>query len=196
MNDRASLVLATRNPHKVAEFRRLLEPVGINVEPLPADVELPPEEGETFAENALPKALAAATATGRAAFADDSGIEAEALGGGPGVRSARYAGERASDEQNLAKLVRQAPVGSPLRYVCAIAYVDPGNAQQQLFFGECQGTLAAARRGSGGFGYDPVFLPDEDSRQRTMAELSDPEKDAISHRGRAARALAQWLRGT
>ena len=89
-----SLVLATRNPHKLREFERLLAPAGIAVEPLPDEVELPPEDGETFAENALPKARAAAAATGRAAIADDSGIEAAALGGAPGVRSARYAGER------------------------------------------------------------------------------------------------------
>lgn len=194
MNDHVSLVLATRNPHKLAEFRRLLEPLGIAIEPLPPEIELPPEDGETFAENALPKALTAAIGTGRTAIADDSGIEAEALAGAPGVRSARYAGERASDEQNLEKLVDEAPVGSALRYVCALAYVDPGSGQQQLFFGDCRGTLAASRRGTGGFGYDPVFVPDEDADHRTMAELNDLEKDAISHRGRASRALAEWLR--
>jgi len=193
MDRHVSLVLATRNPHKTCEFRRLLEPFGISVEALPAGIELPPETGETFAENALPKALTAAACTGRPAIADDSGIEAQALGGAPGVRSARFAGERASDEENLEKLVREAPVDSGLRYVCAIAYVDPGSGQRRLFFGDCRGTLAARRRGSRGFGYDPVFVPEEDSQHRTMAELTDLEKDTISHRGRAARALAEWL---
>jgi XTP/dITP diphosphohydrolase len=189
----SSVVLATRNPHKVREVARLLEPSGISVEPLPSGVALPAEIGETFEANALPKARAAAAATGRPAIADDSGIEAEALGGAPGVRSARYAGEGASDEDNLRKLMSEAPAGSPLRYVCALAYVDPGRGIERVFFGECRGRLSVQRRGSRGFGYDPAFLPDEDGQHRTMAELSDLEKDRISHRGRALRALAAWL---
>jgi XTP/dITP diphosphohydrolase len=196
MHPPASLVLATRNPHKLAEFRRLLAPDGIGLEPLPDDVELPPEDGETFADNALPKARAAAAATGRAAIADDSGIEAAALGGAPGVRSARYAGAHASDEENLRKLVREAPVGSPLRYVCALAYVDPPAGTEHLFYGYCSGHLAGTRRGSRGFGYDPVFEPDADAQHRTMAELTDHQKDAISHRGNAVRALLEWLNGS
>jgi XTP/dITP diphosphohydrolase len=187
------LVLSTRNPHKVREFSRLLGPAGIAVEPLPDDVTLPPEDGSTFAENALPKARAAAGATGRAAIADDSGIESEALGGAPGVRSARFAGEGASDAANLDKLLREAPTGSGLRYVCALAYVDPVAGVEEVFFGECSGTLAPAARGSGGFGYDPAFVPVDYDGERTMAELSDEQKDAISHRGRAARALVRWL---
>jgi len=188
-----ALILATGNPHKLREFSRLLAPAGIAVEPLPAAIRLPPEVGETFADNALPKARAAAAATGRVAIADDSGIEAEALGGAPGVRSARYAGEGASDEQNLARLLREAPAGSRLRYVCALAYVDPRAALERVFFGHCEGRLAARPRGSGGFGYDPAFIPLETADGRTMAELSDAEKDAISHRGRAARELIGWL---
>ena len=137
------LVLATRNPHKLREFGPLLEPH--EVVPLPDAVELPPETGETFAENARSKARAAADATGEPAFADDSGIEAAALGGRPGVRSARFAGEDATDEENLAKLLRDVPAD-----------------------------------GDG---------------SRTMAELSDAEKDRISHRGRAAREAAAWLPG-
>ncbi len=190
-----SLVLATRNPHKVREVRRLLAPAGIHVEGLPAGVELPPEDGLTFAGNALPKARTAATATGRAAIADDSGIEAEALGGAPGVRSARYAGLNATDEENLTKLMREAPAGSPLRYVCALAFVDPAGGEELVFLGECRGRLSGERRGSGGFGYDPAFIPDDDARERTMAELSEEEKDAISHRGRAVRAFAEWWCG-
>jgi XTP/dITP diphosphohydrolase len=188
-----ALVLATRNPHKLREFERLLAPAGIGVEPLPDDVELPPEVGETFAENARPKAETAAAATGRISIADDSGIEAAALGGAPGVRSARYAGEHATDEQNLLKLIDEAPAGSGLRYVCVLVYVDPSTGEERVFEGTCSGAMSSERRGERGFGYDPVFLPDDRDDGRTMAELSDEEKDAISHRGRAARALALWL---
>jgi XTP/dITP diphosphohydrolase len=189
-----SLVLGTRNPHKVREIARLLESAGISVEPLPSDVQLPSENGASFADNALPKARTAAARTGRPAIADDSGIEAEALGGAPGVHSARYAGDQATDEQNLAKLLREAPPDSRLRYVCALAYVDPRHGEERVFFGYCHGHLAASPRGTGGFGYDPAFVPDQGLDARTMAELSDREKDAISHRGQAVRAFASWLR--
>lgn len=185
------LVLATRNAHKVREFSRMLAP--IEIEPLPDDVDLPPETGETFAENAAVKARVAAAATGLPAIADDSGIEAAALGGAPGVRSARFAGPDATDEANLAKLLAQAPAGSALAYVCALMHVDPASGEETLFEGRCTGALASEPRGSGGFGYDPAFLPDDTSDGRTMAELSDSEKDAISHRGRAARELGAWL---
>jgi XTP/dITP diphosphohydrolase len=189
-----SLVLGTRNPHKVREIARLLHPSGIAVEPLPEEIVMPPEDGATFADNALPKARTAAARTGRPAIADDSGIEAEALGGAPGVHSARYAGDQATDEQNLAKLLREAPPDSRLRYVCALAYVDPRHGEERVFFGYCHGHLAASPRGTGGFGYDPAFVPDQGLDARTMAELSDREKDAISHRGQAVRAFASWLR--
>jgi XTP/dITP diphosphohydrolase len=193
-----SLVLATRNPHKLREFARLLAPFGVSVELLPASVALPPEDGSTLAENALPKARAAAVGTGRVAIADDSGIESEALGGAPGVRSARYAGVGATDEANLEKLMREAPAGSRLRYVCALAYVDPASGEERVFFGECSGALADSRRGRRGFGYDPAFLPSNSDSHgvdgRTMAELADEEKDAISHRGAAVRELVRWLR--
>ena len=184
------LVLATRNDHKHRELARLLAPHDVSA--LPAEVALPPETGDTFDENALAKARAAATAIAAPAIADDSGIEAAALGGAPGVRSARYAGPDATDEENLEKLLREAPAGSPLAYVCALAYVDPAG-EERLFWGRCTGTLAAAPRGTGGFGYDPAFLPDDHPDGRTMAELEPDEKDAISHRGRAARALLDWL---
>ena len=193
MADVRALVLATRNRHKVREFERLLARAGISVQPLPEGVALPPETGETFAENALPKARTAAVATGRAAIADDSGIEAEALGGAPGVRSARFAGEHVTDGENLAKLLREAPGGSGLRYVCALAYVDPAADIERVFFGECRGSLADAPAGTGGFGYDPAFIPSGRDDGRTMAELEDVDKDAISHRGRAARELLAWL---
>jgi XTP/dITP diphosphohydrolase len=183
------LVLSTRNAHKVREFAGLLD--GHEIVPLPDEVQLPPETGDTFAENALGKARAAAAATGGPAFADDSGIAAAALDGAPGVRSARFAGEDATDEENLALLLRRAPAGSAAEYVCAIAYVD--GTLEHVFEGRCTGTLAAEPRGTGGFGYDPAFLPDDVADGRTMAELSVAEKDAISHRGRAARALLEWL---
>jgi XTP/dITP diphosphohydrolase len=186
------LVLATRNAHKLRELAALLD--GYDVVPMPDGVELPPETGETFAANALPKARAAAAATGEPAFGDDSGIESAALGGAPGVRSARFAGEGASDADNLALLIERAPPGSALAYVCVIALVDPRTGEESLFEGRCTGTMADAPRGSGGFGYDPVFVPDDRDDGRTMAELTPAEKDAISHRGRAARALLAHLR--
>jgi XTP/dITP diphosphohydrolase len=186
------LLLATHNEHKRRELARLLPDHEIAL--LPDAVELPPEDGETFAENALGKARAAASATAEVTIADDSGIAAAALGGAPGVRSARYAGEHASDEQNLAKLLAEVPAGSALEYVCALAYVDPLRGLERVFQERCAGSLAANARGGGGFGYDPAFLPADGPPGLTMAELSAAQKDAISHRGRAARALAQWLR--
>ncbi len=186
------LVLATRNPHKLRELQELLRPH--ELEPLPAEVELPPESGTTFAANALSKARAAAGASGRPAVADDSGIEAAALGGAPGVWSARYAGERATDEENLARLLREVPDDGDRRvaYVCALAFVVPGG-EERLVEGRCEGVLAHEPRGEGGFGYDPAFVPDDYGDGRTMAELAPEEKDAISHRGRAARALLERI---
>jgi len=190
------LILSTRNDHKVREFARLTGG-RIELDPLPPEVTLPPEDGDTFAANALGKARAAAAATGRAAIADDSGIEAEALGGRPGIYSARYAGPNASDGENLAKLLAEAPAGSALRYVCAIAFVDPASGVEHVVEGSCTGRLAERPSGSGGFGYDPAFAPDDvlpgGEPGRTMAELTDAEKDAISHRGRALRAFVDWF---
>jgi XTP/dITP diphosphohydrolase len=186
------LVLATRNAHKLRELEPLMRP--IELEPLPDEVELPPETGTTFADNALIKARAAATATGKPAIADDSGISASALKGGPGVYSARFAGDDATDQENLDKLLRSVPRDGDLdvAYVCALAYVEPGG-REELVHGRCTGTLTHQPRGSGGFGYDPAFVPDDYDDGRTMAELDPAEKDAISHRGRAARALKERL---
>ena len=184
------LLVATHNAHKLRELGRLLP--GVALDPLPFGAESPEETGESYAENALIKAHAAARATGRAAIADDSGIEAQALGWLPGVRTARFAGPHATDQENLDKLHRETPAGSRARYVCVVAHVTPDGAEH-LFEGRVAGTLAAEPRGAGGFGYDPIFVPDE-APGRTMAELSDTEKDAISHRGHAARALLDWLR--
>jgi XTP/dITP diphosphohydrolase len=188
------LLLATRNEHKRRELARLLP--DYRLELLTDEIPMPPEDGETFEANALAKARAAARATGRAALGEDSGIEAAALGGAPGVRSARYASTantNASEAENLAKLVHEAPVGSALRYVCALAYADPANGVERIFTGSCAGRLASLPRGAGGFGYDPIFEPDEGLDGLTMAELSDVQKDAISHRGYAARALLRWM---
>ena len=187
------VVLATRNEHKLREFREALP--SIEVLRLPDDVELPPETGETFAENALAKARAAHAATGLPAIADDSGIEAAALDGRPGVRSARYAGEHATDEENLQKLLDEVAAADGDRgvaYVCALVHVT-GDGAEWLFERRCSGRLASEPRGSGGFGYDPAFIPDDYDDGRTMAELTPDEKHAISHRGRAARAFRDWL---
>ena len=186
----ARLVLATRNAHKVRELGDLLP--GHEVLALPEAVVLPPEDAPDFAGNALGKARAAAAATGLAAIADDSGICAEALAGRPGVRSARYAGPDASDDDNLRKLIDEVPVGSGLAYVCAIAVVTP-DGHERVVEGRCTGRMAPEPRGSGGFGYDPIFLADADPGGRTMAELSAAEKQAISHRGAAVRQLPPVL---
>ena len=191
---RARAVVATRNQHKMRELDEILDSLELVV--LPEKIELPAEDGHTFADNALAKARAAHAATGLAAIADDSGIEARALGGRPGVRSARYAGPQATDQQNLELLLRDlaGAADRSVAYVCALAYVDEGGAEH-LFEGRCQGELAREPRGSGGFGYDPAFVPDDTGPgdARTMAELSPDEKHAISHRGRAARELLAWL---
>ena len=188
------LVLASRNAHKLRELNVLLAPH--ELVPLPDSVDLPPETGTTFAENALVKARTAAAATGMPAVADDSGIEAAALGGAPGIYSARFAGEDASDEENLRKLLRDvAPDGDTrVAYVCALALVD-GDGRERIVEGRCSGRLTHEPRGDGGFGYDPAVVPDDYSDGRTMAELTVDEKDAISHRGRAARALLALLAG-
>jgi XTP/dITP diphosphohydrolase len=187
------LILGSRNAHKLRELSQLLQPH--ELVPLPDAIELPPENGATFSANAIEKALASARATGTPALGEDSGITVAALQGGPGVRSARYAGEQASDEQNLEKLLRETQDAGDrsAAYVCALAFAAPGG-DVQLFEGRCEGRLARAPRGSGGFGYDPIFLPlDGPSPDTTMAELEPARKNAISHRGRAAALLREWL---
>jgi XTP/dITP diphosphohydrolase len=188
------LVVATRNEHKLRELGEIL--TGFELVPLPPGAELPPEDGDTFAANALIKARAAAADSGGPALGDDSGISARALGVRPGVRSARYAGEHATDEENLALLLHELDGAADrhVAYVCVMAYVDEAGTEA-VFEGRCEGELAPEPRGSGGFGYDPAFVPDDTGPgdQRTMAELSPDEKHAISHRGRAARALAAAL---
>jgi XTP/dITP diphosphohydrolase len=188
------LIVATRNSHKLRELGEIL--TGIELVPLDPEVELPPETGETFTDNALIKARAAFAATGEPTIADDSGIAATALGGRPGVHSARFAGARATDEQNLDLLISQLRDADDrtVAYIAVIAYIDADGAEH-LYEGRCAGTLILEPRGSGGFGYDPAFVPLDTGAddERTMAELDPDEKHAISHRGRAARALAQGL---
>jgi len=187
--------LATRNQHKVREMAELLP--GIDLRPLPEEIPSPEETGDSFEANALIKARSAHAASGEVTIADDSGIEAADLGGAPGIYSARYAGEGASDEANLEKLLREVDAAGGSRraaYVCAIALID-AEGHEYVFEARCEGTLLREGRGSGGFGYDPAFVPDETGHedQRTMSELPPEEKNAISHRGKAARMLARHL---
>jgi XTP/dITP diphosphohydrolase len=193
------LLLATTNPGKLREFRRLLDGCGFDlVSPADVNVSLDVEEhGETYAENATTKARAYAEEAGLPALADDSGIEVDALSGGPGMRSARYGGDGLDDEGRTALLLRElAEVPDErrtarYRAVVAVAFPAPNGSEVALFHGTQEGRIAREPRGTGGFGYDPVFLVGDG---RTQAELSDAEKDAISHRGQAMRAAAAWLR--
>jgi XTP/dITP diphosphohydrolase len=189
------VIFATANKHKLREMRELLP--ALELEALPDGVELPPEDGDSFAVIALDKARAAHAASGGAAIGDDSGIEAMGLDGRPGIHSARYGGQGATDEENLEKLLREvAATGDDRRaaYHCALALVE-ADGTERVFEARCEGALIERPRGEGGFGYDPAFVPDDTGPddQRTMSELSQAEKNEISHRGRAARTLAAYL---
>ncbi|HEX5929243.1 MAG TPA: RdgB/HAM1 family non-canonical purine NTP pyrophosphatase [Solirubrobacterales bacterium] len=189
------MILATRNRHKLGEMSELLP--ALDLRPLPDELETPVEDGDSFEANALIKARAAHRATGEAVIADDSGIVAEDLDGAPGIYSARYAGEGASDEENLAKLLREVDAAAGERraaYVCALVLID-ADGHEHVFEARCEGTLLRAGRGGGGFGYDPAFVPDDTGPddERTFSELSAAEKHEVSHRGRAARLLAAHL---
>ena len=190
----ARIVIATRNLHKIEEISRIAAdwPTELVEDPAPLEVE---ETGRTYLDNALLKARAVASARGMPALADDSGIEVDALGGAPGPRSARYAGEGAADEDNLRALLR-AVAGVPAggrtaryRAVAVVAWPDGAEVHTE---GVCEGVLTTGPRGEGGFGYDPIFEPA--GWDRTMAQLEPEEKDRISHRGRAIRGLAEALR--
>ena len=189
-----TLVLASSNPGKLAELRARLEPAGLHVVPQDAfGVEPPEETGLTFVENALIKARAASAATGRPALADDSGVVVDALDGAPGVRSARYAGDGASDADNVARLIESlagvAPSERGAAFVCTVVYLRHARDPCPIVCeGVWEGRILDAPRGDGGFGYDPVFFVE--TFGRTAAELSGGEKDAVSHRGQA---LAQLL---
>ena len=201
------LVVATRSAHKLAELRTLLdvphaELVSLDDLGVEGDVD---ETGATFEANAALKARHAARVTGLTALADDSGLEVDALGGGPGVRTRRYAGERATDAENNAKLLAALdglpPGRRGARYVCVLALARPDDAGPRggipvtLVRGTCRGRIATVPRGNGGFGYDPIFEPrSEAPGGRTLGEWSAEEKNAISHRGAAARRMSPILR--
>lgn len=190
------LLLATNNAGKLAEFRTLLAGCGWGlVAPAELGLTLSGEEvGQTCEENARMKALQAASASGLWALADDSGLEVEALGGEPGPWAARFGGEEATYEEKMALLLERLqgvpPQERRCRFVCVIAIAEP-TGEVRLCQGACRGLVVEAPRGEGGFGYDPIFyLPD---MARTMAQLSEVEKNAVSHRGRAARIARQML---
>ncbi len=189
------MIFATGNKHKLREMRELLPE--LDLQPLPDGVELPPEDGESFAEIALEKARVTHRATGEAVVADDSGIGVRGLDDRPGIHSARYGGPGATDEENLEKLLREvAAAGADRRahYTCALALIEE-DGTEHVFEARWEGVLIEEARGSGGFGYDPAFVPDDTGPEdeRTASELSQEEKNAISHRGRAARLLASHL---
>ena len=195
------VVVATRNRHKVKEIGVLLAEAGLAIETVTIDEIAPDaelvENEETFEGNALAKARQASLACHLPAIADDSGIEADALGGAPGVRSARWAGEPCDDLRNNDKMLREmASVPAEkrtARYRCAAAFVDVAGEAEIVRAGACEGVLLTAPRGTGGFGYDPLFLIP--SLRQTMAEISLVEKNKLSHRAAAFRSLAEALRG-
>lgn len=179
------LVLATTNPHKLDEIRAILEGSGLELLGLEAwpDLPEPPEDGERFEDNALQKARFVYEATGLPTLADDSGLEVDALGGAPGVRSRRFTPEATAASNNVHLLHRLAGIEDRrARFRCALALV--ASSGHALASGSCEGRIGQGPRGQGGFGYDPLFLPD-DAPGRSMAELSPEEKNRVSHRGRA-----------
>ena len=188
------LILATRNRYKVKEIEEILAVAGLEILALNAypSLVLPPETGATFKENAIAKARFVASATGMAALADDSGLEVDALSGAPGVFSARYAGEGATDEENRGKLLEdmKGVTSRSARFRCVMALVIPGEAERS-FEGTLEGSIAEAPAGLGGFGYDPVFYVT--NMKRTVAELAKEEKNAISHRALALAGFKSWL---
>jgi XTP/dITP diphosphohydrolase len=189
------LVLATRNKKKVEEIKRITEGLEIEVLTLDdfpgcPDVE---EDGTTFEENAVKKAVTVANHTGKPSLADDSGLEVSALNGAPGVLSARYAGEEADDTKNVRRLLKdlQGVQERKARFVCCIALAFP-DGQVKTFLGYSEGAIGTEPRGNHGFGYDPVFYPQDNVR--TFAEMSDDEKDALSHRGKALRLFLLFIK--
>jgi len=193
-DDRVVWILASENPHKFREIEALLAKIPVRLEPLPEGIELPPEDGPTLLANARIKARAAAQASGGVALADDTGLEVDALGGEPGVRSARYAGEDVTFEDNT-RLLLERMTGihgknrrARFRCVLVLAARQGGEVTAE---GRLEGFITEHPRGTGGFGYDSVFVPE--GGERTFAELSEEEKNAQSHRALAARALAATL---
>jgi XTP/dITP diphosphohydrolase len=192
------LVLATANPDKAEEIRAVLHDAGVDVElvPRPGDVPEVDETGTTLEDNARLKAVALCEATGLPAVADDTGLAVDALGGAPGVASARYAGDDASYADNVAKLLRELgdrPREARTARFTTVALAHWPDGREVAAIGDVEGEIAATPRGGGGFGYDPVFVPVEGDG-RTFAEMSAEEKHRVSHRGRAFRTLADGLK--
>lgn len=192
------VVIATNNAHKVEEIRTALAFEGWEFLTLAqcAPYPEPAEDADTFEGNARIKAREAHARTGLAALADDSGLAVDALGGAPGVRSARYAGVHGDDAANNAKLLRELE-GVPVqertaRFLCSLVFIDE-NGEETCASGAVEGRIAFAESGAGGFGYDPLFLPDVFGGARSMAEATQDEKNAVSHRGNALRALKEKL---
>jgi XTP/dITP diphosphohydrolase len=197
MNTPRILVLGTRNRNKLAELRPLLEPHGLVLQTLgdfPQSVEVV-EDGQTFAENAAKKAVQQALALGQWVLGEDSGLSVDALGGEPGVRSARYAGEDATDEANNRRLLQQLagtpPTQRTAHYVCHMTLADPAGRIRAACEARCNGRIRLQASGQGGFGYDPLFEIIE--YRRTFGELSRPVKSVLSHRGRAVREIVPQL---
>jgi XTP/dITP diphosphohydrolase len=194
------IVLASANPKKAAELQALLDGSGLDLQVVarPPDLPVPDEDEPDFIGNARIKAVAVSDATGEWAIADDSGLVVDAVGGDPGVRSARYAGDHATDDENVDLLLRRlaeagavTPEQRTARFRCSIVVRSP-DGRELIADGTVEGHVIDERRGDGGFGYDPVFVPSEGDG-RTFGEMAADEKHAISHRGRALRALVPQL---
>ncbi len=190
-------IIASNNEKKVRELNRILLPLGISVftaKQLGVELSEVEETGTTFEENAELKAKAACEKSGIPAIADDSGLVVDALDGRPGILSARYAGENATDEEKIEKLLSEMrdtrSDNRDAHFVCVICCYFP-SGEKVFARGECDGTIGYAPRGNGGFGYDPIFFTDDN---KTFAELSETQKDALSHRGKALRNLAEVLK--
>jgi len=194
-----TIVLATTNKKKVEEMKRMFDGFGISFITLDSFPDFPEvlEDGKTFRANALKKARAVSKFTGYPAVADDSGLEVGAIDGAPGVFSARYAGDKAKDSDNVKKLLREMrPLSRrtdrAARFVCCIAFATP-EGEYKTFTGYVRGIIGKKRKGFNGFGYDPVFYPE--GHDRTFAEMTDLEKDRLSHRGRAMLKFYRYLKG-
>jgi len=195
-----NIILATTNKKKIEEIRNIFKDVGIFLDNIFTLKDFPEysdvvEDGETFEANAVKKAKTIAGRTGITAIADDSGLEVDALGGAPGVFSARYAGEPSDDNKNIEKLLKEMELFSDekrtARFVCCIALATP-DGDVKIFFGYVEGMIGREPRGENGFGYDPIFYPQ--GYDRTFAEMDEDEKNAISHRGQAIRELQKYLK--
>ena len=189
------IVFATANAGKLREAAEVLGPDFEIVSLAQAGItEEIPETGKTLQENSLQKARYLFERAGLPCFADDTGLEVDALGGAPGIYSARYAGPNHDHQANMDKLLKELGATEERRaHFKTVVTLILADGQPRFFEGTCEGSIARAKRGDGGFGYDPVFLPDA-YPGRTLAEVSEEEKNAVSHRGQAIRAMAAWLK--